>query len=368
VPSQSVFIPSPPWAYLVSTTPWTVQSLWWQYLYTQDVDYLRRVYPILRAAAQYLAAYFKKAEDGKYHVVPTVSPENWGFTVDFRLNKDCIIDLALTRFLFGAIIEASTVMATDADDRPRWREIHENLAGYPKANGPYGEVWLDVDDGPVEHVYNVPITLSPVFPGEQVGIGRGAEHLELARRTATLVRLEGGNDLVYQPLIRARLGVLDLDWFKREVRYCSLPNGVANDRVRQVVGRYDDSTDFDFMMQIGFWTENFSLPAVINECLMQSYTGTIYLFPNANNLGPARFENLRAAGAFLVTAAFDGQRVTDLLLHSEKGKTARISEPWPSKTIKVVTGASAQQVNFRVEADVVIFDTIPGQTYRITPA
>ena len=71
--------------------------------------------------------------------------------------------------------------------------------------GPYGEVWLDILNAPAEHVYNVPITLAPVFPGEQVGIARSTAQLEMARRTARTVRLEGGNDLVYQPLIRARL-------------------------------------------------------------------------------------------------------------------------------------------------------------------
>ncbi len=368
VPSQSIFIQSPPWVFLISNTPWTVQSLWWQYLYTQDVAYLRRVYPILLAAAQFLAAYFKKGDDGKYHIIPTVSPENWGLTVDFKLNKDCIMDLALTQFLLDAMIEASTVLEKDAADRPRWKEIRENLAAYPKGKGPYGEVWLDVVDAPEEHVYNVPVTLAPVFPGEQVGIGRGTEHLELARRTAKLVRLEGGNDLVFQPLIRARLGMLDLNWFKREVAYCSLPNGTANDRVRQVVGRYDDSTDYDFMMHMGFWTENFSLPAVVNECMMQSYTGTIRLFPNTQNLGPARFERLRAAGAFLVSAAFDGKQVKNCLVFSEKGKTVRIANPWNEKKVKVFRAGDGQAIATRSEAEVFSFDTKPGETYRIVPA
>ncbi len=70
--------------------------------------------------------------------------------------------------------------------------------------------------------------------------------------------------------------MLDLGWFKREVRYCLKPNGVANDR-RQVAGRYKDSSDF--MMDMGVWTENLSLPAVLNECLVQSYSGTIACFP-----------------------------------------------------------------------------------------
>ena len=69
--------------------------------------------------------------------------------------------------------------------------------------------------------------------------------------------------------------MLDLEWFKEEVRYCRLPNGVANDRVRQSGGRYAQSLDFDYMMRMGFWCENFSLPAVLNECMMQSYAGCI---------------------------------------------------------------------------------------------
>jgi len=367
VPSQGVPFPAPPWAYQVSMTPWTVQSLWWQYLYTQDEDYLRRVYPMLRAAARFVAAYAKKGVDGKYHIEPTVSPENWGLTVDFRLNKDCILDLTLIQFLLAAVIEGSTVLDVDAVERAHWSEVLENLAPYPTVKGPYGEVWLDILNAPAEHVYNVPITLAPVFPGEQVGIRSAKPLLEFARHSARTVRLEGGNDLVYQPLIRARLAVLDLQWFKREVRYCSLANGTANDRVRQVGGRYEDSTDFDFMMRMGVWTENLALPAVINECMMQSYTGIIHLFPNTHNLGPARFENLRAAGAFLVSATYNGETVTQLSLLSEKGKTARIAKPWNVSAIKVTRLSDGERVAARSEEEILVFATAPGEKYRLEP-
>ena len=87
VPSQVVPYPAPPWGYEVCETPWTVQSLWWQYLYTVDKEFLERVYPIFRAATDFMVAFVKKGEDGKYHIVPTASPENWGCTVDFRLNR-----------------------------------------------------------------------------------------------------------------------------------------------------------------------------------------------------------------------------------------------------------------------------------------
>jgi alpha-L-fucosidase 2 len=366
VPSQMVPYPVPPWGYQISETPWTVQSLWWQYLYTQDVDYLRKVYPMLRAAARFVAAYVKKGNDGKYHVIPTVSSENWGFTVDYHLNKDCILDLSLTAFLLDAVVEASGVLRTDETECTRWKEIRENLAPYPKAKGPHGEVWLDVENAPVEHVYNVPITLAPVFPAEQVGIGRGEDQIQIARRTARTVRLEGGNDLVYQPLIRARLGMLDLKWFKGQVRYCLLPDGAAGDRVRQVGGRYEDSTSFDFMMPMGIWTENLALPAVLNECMMQSYTGTIRLFPNTMNLGPARFRNLRAAGAFLVSASFDGKGISHVSLLSEKGKTARLANPWKGASVRITRQRDGRSIPVREENGILLFATDAGESYSVS--
>ena len=368
VPSQIVPYPALPWGYQICMTPWAVQSLWWQYLYTQDQQYLRRVYPIMRSAASFLAGYVTKEADGRYHIFPSISSENWGCTVDFKLNKDCILDLALTRFLLNAMVEASMILSQDDADRILWKEISDNLAPYPMATGPHGEVWIDIQNASTEHVYNVPITLAPVFPGEQVGIDKGMESLDLATRTARTMRLEGGNDLVSQPLIRARLGMLDLDWFKGQIEYCMLPNGVSNDRVRQTGGRYSMSTDLDFMMRMGLWCENFAVPVVLNECMLQSYSGTIRLFPNVLNLGPARFEKLRAVGAFLVSAAYDGKTVTKFEVHSEKGVPLRFVSPWPQESVRVTRVRDGKRLDPQRQGDSWIVPTEPGERYSVTDA
>lgn len=273
------------------------------------------------------------------------------------------MDVALSQFVLKATAEASRVLGHDAADRERWLDIANNLAPYPTVQGPYGEVWLDVPGAPAEWIYNVPVTLAPVFPGEQVGIGIGGAHFEVAKRSAATVRLEGGNDLVYQPFIRARLGMLDLAWFKNEVRYCLLPNGICNDRVRQTGGRYAETTDFDFMMRMGVWTENLSLPGVLNECLLQSYTGTLRLFPNTRNLGRARFRDLRAAGAFLVSAAWDGRSVSGVTVLSEKGTPLRIVNPWGGAAVTVTP-----KVEIERAGDVLSFATKAGGRYSIARA
>jgi alpha-L-fucosidase 2 len=89
------------------------------------------------------------------------------------------------------------------------------------------------------------------------------------------------------------------------------------------------TTDFDFMMRMGLWCENFAVPVVLNECMLQSYSGTIRLFPNTLNLGGARFERLRCVGAFLVNAAYDGKTVKIFDVLSERGTTLRFVSPWP---------------------------------------
>lgn len=276
------------------------------------------------------------------------------------------MDLALTRFVLDATVKASKVLNEDSELRKRWQEISENLADYPRAAGPSGEVWVDVRNAPPEWVYNIPVTLAPVFPGEQTGIGIGEEHQQIARRTAEMIRLEGGNDIVFQPLVRARLGMLDLEWFKRQVRYCTLPNGVVQDRARQINGRYKDTTDFDFMMRMGIWTENLSLPVVLNECMMQSYSGTINLFPNTENLGPARFQNLRAVGAFLVSAVWDGKKVSNVTIASERGAQCRIAFPGPSAAATVTRLSDSKGVEAHPGSGGITFDTEPGGRYRLT--
>ncbi len=144
---------------------------------------------------------------------------------------------------------------------------------------------------------------------------------------------EGGNDLVFINLQAARIGMLDLERFKRHVRYSLMPNGTASDRVMQVHGRYNDLSDYGFMDKMGVWFENFALPAVINECLMQSYSGTIRLFPNWPTDKNAEFRNLRAAGAFLVSASIKDGKFSGVEIFSEAGMPLKIIMPWKDATM-----------------------------------
>jgi hypothetical protein len=61
---------------------------------------------------------------------------------------------------------------------------------------------------------------------------------------------------------------------------------------------------------------------------MQSYNGTIRLFPNWPLEKDAEFHNLRAVGAFLVSATLKNGKVEEVKVTSEAGGVLKIILPW----------------------------------------
>lgn len=338
VPMTVMPYPSPDWGWEIFETPWTVQSLWWHYTYTGDKTLLReRIYPVLREAARFLVGYMTREgagpKDGKYHLFPTIVPELYGLSKGFDKNLDGIADLTLTKFLFRAVLQAAADLGLEEEEAELTGSIRKILGSfpdYPTAQSRWGEVFLSVaSEDPDNTVYNVPTNLMAIFPGEDIDPQSSSAHeLEVARRSWRHHYNEGGNDLVFYNFIGARLGMLDLEKFKRHIRYCLLPNGTATDNATLSGGRYADTTDLKFMARMGIWIENFSLYAVIDECLLKGHTDTIELFPNWDMQREASFCSLRTKGSFLVDAGCAGGRVNRARIISEQGGTMQLKNPW----------------------------------------
>jgi hypothetical protein len=332
--------PVPTWGWEICETPWAVQGLWWHYLYSGDTQYLAsRAFGPIKAAVEFLVAYMKRPEasgppwkDDKFHIFPTVPPELYGLRPGFRFNYDCNVDLALTKFIFKAFLTATEVLNKSAAEKRLRDDVATILSRFPEyptaVSREYGKVLVSVPEEHAQVVYNTPNPLCSVFPGEDHGLHSDRDTAEILRNTYRNQQNEGGNDLVFMNLQAARIGMLDLERFKRQVNYSLMPNGAASDRVMQVHGRYSDSTSYGFMDKMGIWFENFALPAVVNECLMQSYNGTIRFFPNWPMEADAEFHNLRAAGAFLVSAELVKGKVREIRISSQSGGMLKMILPW----------------------------------------
>lgn len=342
--------PVPDWGWEVFETPWMVQGLWWHYLYSGDLVFLKeRAFTPMKEAILFLVDYMSREEakgeqwgDDNYHIFPSVPPELYGLQPGFKFNYDTQIDIALSKFVFKAYLDAVSLLKIGKEEKALTGQVKEILAkmpAYPTYQSPeFGEIYVSVPGETDQIVYNVPANLTHVFPGEEYGMDAPADVRQRLENTFRAHQNEGGNDIVFLNLQAARMGLLDLDKFKRQVQYATLPNQTVTDAVMQIGGRYNDRSDYFFMGGMGIWFENFALPAVINECLMQSYNGQIVLFPNWDRRKDASFVSLRARGAFLVDATLKCGEVAHVGISSEKGGICSIRNPWKRKVMLVQDG------------------------------
>ncbi|MDR0843991.1 MAG: glycoside hydrolase N-terminal domain-containing protein, partial [Tannerella sp.] len=348
--------PVPDWGWEVFETPWAVQGLWWHYLYSMDVGFLKdRAFMPIKESVLFLVDYMKRPDahgpqwkDDKYHIFPSVPPELYGLQPGFKFNYDTQADITLTKFVFKAYLEAISVLKINRQEAALAKDVKEILAKMPEysttQSEQYGTIYTSVPGENDKMVYNVPANLLHIFPGEEYGLDSPAETYNMLVNTFRAHQNEGGNEIVFQNLQAVRLGILDIEKFKRQVNYAMLPNKTSSDYVLQSGGRYSDNTAFKYMSEMGIWLENFALPVVINECLMQSYNGTIHLFPNWNRKTDAEFSTLRAVGAFLISCKLSKENIVYLHILSEKGSLCKLKNPWGSVSVQLVRNGKTAEV------------------------
>jgi len=107
---------NPTWGATFTGGAWISLQLWEHYLFTNDKEYLKRVYPILKGAAEFLRA--NLFEYGGYLVTaPSNSPEN-AFLQDGKRCCICagpVMDTQICMEIFAAVRQAAAILNTDAD-------------------------------------------------------------------------------------------------------------------------------------------------------------------------------------------------------------------------------------------------------------
>ena len=94
---------------------------------------------------------------------------------------------------------------------------------------------------------------------------------------------------------------------------------------------------------------NFAAAAGVQEMLLQSYSGTIRIFPAVPTAWrDVSFKTLRAEGAFLVSAERVDGRTVRIEIRAEKGGECRLENPFGDEEFNV-TGLSRRDVRKREE-------------------
>lgn len=298
------------------------KPLWLYYLMTGDKEYLRDIaYPVLKSASVFMEAYLTPNDDGAYEIVPTVSPEHWGLTNQFERNKNSTSALTLTRYLFNATAQAAEELGVGDDWTKGLREKAQKLVPFPTTRLENSQqIWTDVEGAPNSGVdgredYNIAVPLTPVFWGDEVGVDSPDRILDMATRTLQNIK-------VWQP----------------HITYL--------DRAR---------------IRLGLDTNRLT-----PESFLLSYQ-SLNVFPAIPKGHSAQFENLRAQGAFLVSASRNEEgRVTALSVQSLAGNPLKLRNPWPGEKVTIVDGAG-KSVEPEQTRHHILLTTEPGQTYHFQP-
>jgi len=284
------------WGFSLCVAGFSVQPLWWHYLYAPDREFLETTaYPAVRDVADFQAAFIEQCErDGDRAVLaPTVSPEHWGWTEGFERNRNCAFDIGMFRYIFNAANEGARILGVDDAKVARWAAAAALLPEYPvSADDP--QLIVDVQGAPPMQ-YNIPVPTSPVFPCDVVTFQ--STEAERAAFTHTLELLEhnGNNAPVMLAVARARLNTPDAwEFLHTELAQRERRNGTLSFNRLVPPHRFN---------VFGHYTEMFGAALPVTELLVQSVGGVIRLFPAWPLDIPASFASLRAQGGFLSCAA-----------------------------------------------------------------
>lgn len=174
----------PSWGATNTAGAWMCQHLWEHYLYTQDKEYLRSVYPTMKGAALFFEdMLIEDPNNGFLVTAPTTSPENAYITPSGDVVSICAgstMDNQIIRELFTNISQASDILDIDKEWVKTLLVKKERLA--PTSIGKYGQVmeWLeDYEENEIHHRHVS--QLYGLHPGYELTYEKTPELMEAAK-------------------------------------------------------------------------------------------------------------------------------------------------------------------------------------------
>lgn len=159
------------WIYWPGGAGWNIRPFYDYYLATRDVEFLQnRVFPLYREMADFYEDYLTPGKDGKYTILPSISPENWPkapFQGHSLLTYNSTYDVAVCKEILTILIKISKELDIEKDNIPKWEDMLKRLPEYRiNKDGALAE-WIDPEH-PDRYEHRHISHLYPVFPGSEV--------------------------------------------------------------------------------------------------------------------------------------------------------------------------------------------------------
>ena len=303
---------------------WMMMHMAEHYEYTQDLNYLKRIYPLMKGCCEFICDFLVKAPNGKYVTSPSASPENVFIMPEggtSPLSYGCTIDLEIIAITLRNFLFMSDKLGIGDDVVSECKEKLDNLMPL-QISKRYGGIqeWIE-DYKEFEPGHRHISHLLGLFPGDM--IQPSDKKLYKAAEKSLNRRVENGSiacnwSTIWGALFYSRF--LSGDTAEKLLKtYCSgcLMGGLYN------VFPDGEKMGMQVDSMLGF-------AAVINEMLIQSYEGTpdkriIRLLPAL----PSSWQNgeikgIRARGALTFDIAWKNNKLSYAAVTADKDTCVRI--------------------------------------------
>ncbi len=318
------------------------------YYFAPDPAYASSIYPTLKELVTFWQNYLV-LEAGVYNIINDAQQED-----DPDPQTDGVMSLGLVRFLFQGTIDISTALGMDESSRSVWQNILTNLAPFPTYSGcptctngetvfRYTSVGRDWDTGNA-------IGIQHIYPGSQIGLSSDSSLLQIANNMiGAMARWSDGNGTNTFYPAAARVG------YKPPTILSQLDSWIQNNTYPNL-----------HIHTGGGGLENLNtVPSTVAEMLLQSFQGTIRVFPDWPSASNAQFANLRAYGGFLVASQMSGGAVPYVAITSEMGNSFTLANPWGQGQVAVYLNAKSAPA---MSGSTLSLQTCPGEIVILAPS
>ena len=310
-----------------TTAAWLSQHFYLHWRFSQDRAFLKtEAWPFLRDVATHLAALTFLDKNGRRVLPLSSSPEINDNAINAWFPETWTnYDLALARFVFGKTAELATELG-EKTEAEKWQKIIAELPGF--AREPSGALMFAPTLAYAESHRHFSHLLA-VHPLGLLDWAHGEADQKAIRASIDLLEKHGpdqwtGYSWAWLANLHARAG----DGAKAARALRIFAEAFVSKNSFHVNGD-QSGRGFSRMTYRPFTLEgNFAAAAGVQEMLLQSQGGHIRVFPAVpDDWRDVSFRNLRAEGAFLVSAARKNGQCVRVEITSEKGGPLDVQLP-----------------------------------------
>jgi alpha-L-fucosidase 2 len=314
------------WGVTKSGSGWLCNNLWEHYAFSEDKNYLRDIYPILKGSAQFYSSMLTPdVKTGWLVTSPSSSPENTFYLPNGKTASICVaptIDNQILRELFNNVITAAKLLGKDA-------ALCKDLAAKLKKLPPAGQIakdgrlmeWLedyketDPQHRHISHLYGL-------YPASLITPEATPALAEACKKTLEVRGDDGPSwSIAYKLLFWARLH----DGNRAYKLFTEIMKPTLKTDINYGAGGgiYPNLLSAGPPFQID---GNFGTTAGIAEMLIQSHAGFIELLPAVpdNWKASGEVKGVKARGNYTVDFSWKNGKVINCRIISSRPRKVKV--------------------------------------------